>query len=377
MRIWCFACLLLLLASCNNVSTDSDFELISKTFDALLQEALDDSFNQMAGVSMSVFAPELGIDFQGAAGFDSKVKEHKLSSDQPFRIASITKPFVATAILRLHEMGALDIAHAITAYISAEHIELLKKGGYQTKNITIKHCLQHTSGLFDYAVGNNTYTEMVLSNPKRKWTRTAQIQLAMDIGKPYGVPGELYHYSDTGYILLGEIIERLTNADLGRALRDLLQYDKQELFSTWLETFESNPNENKRFVNRYLGQHNTTNWDASIDLYGGGGLISTTKDLTRFFHHLFNVDIFENRNTLQVMLAAPEVVIPSKSTYHCGVYSVSLYGIKAYMHNGIWGTQLLYIPKYNCSIAINYANRSHERLLKKVFLVIKKLKEND
>lgn len=372
-----FICSIISFTSCNNVSTNAEKETLDNTFNALLQEAIDDSFNQVSGVSMSVYAPDLDIDYQGAIGFDSKAKESKLEADQPFRIASITKPFVASAILRLHEMDSLNINHSISKYISEEHINLLKNGGYQPEHMTIKHCLQHTSGLFDYAVGSNTYVEMVVKNPQRKWTRTDQIKLAMEIGNPYGKAGERYNYSDTGYIILGEIIERITKENLGQSLRALLKYEAREMHSTWLETFETNSNVNKSYVNRYLNNHNATEWDASIDLFGGGGLISTTKDLTKFSHNLFNGNIYDNVSTLETMLKSPEVKVPSNTTYHCGLKSVSLYGINGYMHDGLWGTQLLYIPEYNCSIAINYTNKYYERLLKKVVLVIKKLKENE
>lgn len=371
-----FVCIVLFTLSCKNVSTEVKKEDVNTTFNALLQEALDDSFNQVAGVSMSVYAPDLDIDFQGAVGFDSKQKENKLQADQPFRIASITKPFVASAILRLHEMDSLDIEHPIDKYISEAHKQLLTDGGYNPNNITIKQCLQHTSGLFDYAVGSNTYVEMVLKNPQRKWSRTDQIKLAMDIGKPYGRPSESYNYSDTGYILLGEIIETVTQQNLGQSLKGLLKYETNTLNTTWFETFESNQNENKAFVNRYLEGHNATEWNASIDLYGGGGLISTTKDLSRFGHHLFNGNIYDKTETLGLMLKAPDVKRPSRNVYHCGLQSVSIYGKKAYMHNGLWGTLLVHIPEYNCTVAINYTNKYYERLLKKVVLVIKNLKEN-
>jgi len=363
--------------SCNNVSTNGNGKKINETFDELLKEALNLSHDQMVGVSMSVLAPDLNINYQGAAGFDSKKKETKLLAEQPFRIASVTKTFVATAILLLHEKDSLDINNSINKYVSPKHIQLLKNGGYRTSAITIKHCLQHTSGLFDYAMGSNTYSEMVIKNPKRKWSRTDQIKLAMDIGEPYASPGELFHYSDTGYILLGEIIENITRTNLGESLRELLKYDSQNISSTWLENFESNPNENNPFVNRYIYDYNATEWDASIDLYGGGGLISITQDLSVFAHNLFNGNIFEKTITLKTMLSEPEVKTPNKNTYHCGLYSTSLYGEMVYMHKGMWGTILLHVPKYNCSIAINYANTYHDRLLKKAVLAIKNIHENE
>ena len=81
--------------------------------------------------------------------------------------------------------------------------------GYDLNKITIRHLLTHTAGLFDHA-GSNTYIEKVFADPFHEWTRTEQVQGCVDWGDPLFEPGEQFSYSDTGYILLGEIIENVT-----------------------------------------------------------------------------------------------------------------------------------------------------------------------
>jgi len=369
----CFSC-------SKNVDTNPSQEDAEATFQKLLEECIYSSFESVPGVSMTVKAPDLGIDWTGASGFDSKDEESKLGTQQPFRIASVTKTFVATAILRLHEMGKLSIEDPLEKYISQEHIQLLKYGGYAPDSITLRHCLNHTSGLYDYALGGGAFLELAAKDAKKRWTRTEQIKLAMESGSRNGSPGERYSYGDTGYVLLGEIIEVVTDSTLAWGLRDLLGFDKLGMNHTWLETLEPAPNGLKAEVHRYLRGVNYTDWDPSVDLYGGGGLVSITDDLTTFFESLFNHKIFDKKKTLELMLEKPvyaDSYVPDEDDrfkdYRQGLWEINIYGKKGYMHNGIWGTQLLHIPEMNCTIAINYTHGQRNRLMKKAVLVVNNL----
>ena len=276
--------------------TNKTYELFQSILDAAVAE------NEITGVSMAVLAPNSGISWTGAAGYDSREKNVLLRPSQPFRVASITKTFVAAAILRLQEEGKLKIDDPISGYISKEHQEMLRKDGYDPGSITIKHCLQHRSGLYDYAQGSSAFIEAALQDPKKRWTRTEQIQFALQEGDPYGDPGEVYAYSDTGYIVLGEIIEVASKKNLAIALRELLKYDAIGLKATWLESLEQRPPELSDPVHRYFQDIDATAWDNSIDLYGGGGISSTTSDLAQFINALFTNTIYEEDNSLTTML---------------------------------------------------------------------------
>lgn len=376
--------LLFVLISCaQNVSTKPAVDEINKTFQALLEEAISTSFNSVPGVAMSVIFSHSDKSWSGTSGFDSDKKDNELTVDQPFRIASITKTFVAAAILRLHELDSLSIDDSISKYISETHRQILKAGGYNPDLIKLKHCLNHTSGLFDYAMGSSTFAEISKNDPLKRWTRTEQLEGAMTWGKKVGEPGERYFYSDTGYILLGETIESFFNRSLAAGLRSLLKFKALGLKHTWLESLESHPQEKVAVVYRYFRGDDVTAWDPSIDLYGGGGLVSTTPDLVTFMHALFNHKVFDQPETLELMLTKPTYA-PSYITsedrrykdYRYGLWEKELYGEKAYMHNGLWGIQLLHVPGLNSTIAINYTKGGGERLMKKAILVAKNLSNN-
>lgn len=373
------AIVILLLISCkNNVNVDRGAQPIEETLNLLLQEAIDNSFESIPGVAMSIISSELpnGI-WSGAAGYDSKEKEDLVGVNQPFRIASVTKSFVATAILRLHEMDSISIEEPISKYISQKHYDILKGDNYDPDEILIRHCLNHTSGLFDYAMNHENYIQASMQNPNKRWTRTEQLEGAVRWGDKQGAPGEKYLYCDTGYILLGEVIETFYEGDLAKGLRELLKFDELKLHSTWLETLEPSPFSSYEPVHRYMGRLDATTWDASVDLYGGGGLMSNCPDLSQFIHALFNHKVFDKSETLQLMMTEPNydpLYNPEDDErfkdYRYGLWEISIYGEKAYIHSGFWGTTMLHIPSKNMSIASNITNRWNARMIKKAVLAI-------
>lgn len=382
-KLVCILLLVFLFAACgNNVSTNVNIDESATTFTRLLEEAIDNSYKSIPGISLSVKSPKLGDGWNGIYGYDSVKKTDTLAIDQPFRIASVTKTFVAVSILRLHEDKKLDIYDPIAKYISEEHIDILKSGGYDPSKILLYHCLNHTSGLFDYAMNGSEYASMVKLTPQRRWTRTEQLQLAMDFGEPAGQPGDKYLYSDTGYILLGEIIESFYEGDLANGLRTLIGFDNIGMKHTWLETLEPAPLDMLPQVKRYFGRDEVSTIDASMDLYGGGGLVSTCDDLTIFLQALFNNRIFNQKETLDLMLSKHEFTSdynidadPRYKDYRMGMWKVKLYGHDAYMHSGLWGTTMIHVPAQNSSYAINLTKGWNSRLIKKTILLINNLKD--
>lgn len=342
----------------SSVMVTAQVENHNVALQSILDKACRKKKNTIVGVSLTVKSPELNIDFSGSSGFDSTEKQNPVRVEQPFRIASLTKVFVATAILRLYEKGLLSLQDPISNYISEEHIAILKDGGYNPELITIRHCLTHTSGLYDYAEGGPEYIEEASKDPNKRWTRTEQIQFAMDNGKPHAAPGKEHHYSDTGYVLLGEIIEQRNKSGLAEGLRELLKFDDLGMSATYLESLEKRPDGLSPNVKRYLGAMDASDWDNSIDLYGGGGLVSNTKDLSVFLQALFNGKIYDHPDTLDVMLLKKGFDDNGKELpeQRLGFGSIvgKKSGLEVYMHSGFWGTLFMYIPEYNCSIAMNY-----------------------
>ncbi len=303
------------------------------------------------GVLASFQSGTLALNWQGAAGFSDLPTQTAMKPDQPLRLASTTKTYVATAILRLMEQGKLALDDAIEGHLPREQREVLASGGYAPAAISIRHLLTHTSGLFDYAM-TKAFMEAIRGDPQHRWSRIEQLPFAMTHGETYGAPGQIYHYSDTGYILLGEIIEQHSGLGLAEALRHLLAFDGLGLGATWLETLEPTPSTAGPRAHQYLGNDDTFDFDASFDLYGGGGLAASMPDLARFYGALFRGGIYEQATTLAVMQTGIVPVLGGPSAYRMGIVVGEYRGHTFFSHGGFWGTLGAYMPALDLAMGI-------------------------
>ncbi len=323
------------------------------TDDAMIQQLVENQLNEeVPGILLGIqFAGFEGKQF--AAGINDLATASPLLPGQSFRIASVTKTFVAAAILRLYEEGRLGLHDPITQYINKKHLKLLRKGGHQPENITIRQLLQHNAGL-----GDHSHTEAYNIENLRSgavWTRERQLQALATHTKPLGIPGEKFSYSDTGYILLGEILEKVTGLTMGDAINQLIDFKKLGLLSTEMEAPEGDFS-GKR-IHQYFQGEDTYHYHPSLDYFGGGGLLSTTADLCRFMLALFNNEIFHKASTLALMTEAVSYTELPAMDYRMGIWKTQIGGLDAYTHTGFWGTQTTYFPDLNLSITVNYSSR--------------------
>jgi D-alanyl-D-alanine carboxypeptidase len=298
------------------------------------------------GEVVAVRAP--GLDVTVGAGLADVRAGTPLRGDTPFRIASVTKTFVAAAVLRLVERHRVRLDAPISKYLSRRSRAVLRADGYRPRRITVRQLLQHTAGLFDYA-STDAYDDINVADPGHRWTRDEQLDFATAHGSPVGAPGKRYHYSDTGYILLGEIIERATGQSLPAAVRLLIGFRRLGLGHTYWEILEPTPPEAKPRAHQYYDDFDNITLDASHDLYGGGGLVSTVSDLTRFYRALFHGKVFHNRKTLRAML---QVSAPGRRAgAGMGIFRVDVDGERCFGHPGYWGTETIHCPRLNLTIA--------------------------
>ena len=308
----------------------------------------------LPGELLHVHAPKQGIDVSLAAGVFDRESKRPLDPHNVFRVASVTKTFVAASILLLYEDGKIKLDDPISHYLPQEYNTILDAGGYPTSGITVRQLLTHTSGLFDYAQAPEYYAA-VEGNPKHRWTRMEQVQDAMKWGKPYAAPGKGYHYSDTGYVLLGEMLERLTGKPLGPALRSVLNFKKLKLDETYLETLEPVPTGIKPLAHPYFGEVDAVDFDPSVDLYGGGGLVSSVEDLARFYRALMQGKIFHQASTLQIMLTVPPTNENAPGgPYVMGIQRRNIGGNVCWGHTGFWGTSAFHCPDSDVTIVRHY-----------------------
>lgn len=292
----------------------------------------------------------------GADGRERSAGVAGLDVRTPVRIASVTKTFTAATALRLMEDGKLDLLRPIAGYIDPVLGEILRADGYDPTLITVKHLLSHTSGMADHAQ-TQTYFDRIIADPSHSWTRGEMLQGLVEWTDPVGSPGEKFAYSDTGYVLLGHIIERQSGLSLAEAARRHLGLDAIGLPDTYWEIMERNDAVAARRAHQKMDGMNIHGWSATMDLYGGGGLVSSARDMARFFQALFAGRVFKKPETLAVMLSADG--LPVGSPYRLGLFVRSKAGVDYYEHEGFWGTMVMHVPSTQSTFAGAVLDQAH------------------
>jgi D-alanyl-D-alanine carboxypeptidase len=302
------------------------------------------------GQIMWVFSPRVGIDSGVAVGVADRRSKAPLTSRHTVRVASIGKSFTALAALRLVELGLIGLDEPLRPRVLGETCwRLLTRHGYSVDAITLHHLLGHVSGLPDYAEQpDGKYVQTILSDPMREWKPEEQVAFALDHYPSTGPPGQQFAYSDTGYLLVGQIIERVTGQPLPKAVRRLADHSRAGLTDTYLELLEPASSSAPR-ATQYVGDQDLTHGvSATIDLYGGGGQVSSMRDIAHFYRYLGSGEAFASPKTLSTMTAP---VLAGETHAGLGIFSFDLDGRTFVGHSGAWGLLAGYCRDLDLAIA--------------------------
>jgi D-alanyl-D-alanine carboxypeptidase len=322
---------------------------------------------EAVGIMIHIEYPDKNISWSGAVGYSDKEEKTKIEINQPVLIASNTKTYVAAAILRLAEDNQLLLTASIDNYLSKRTQLLLKNGGYDIKSLQITHLLSHTSGINNYT-DSPEFKDKIRFNPNYKWTRQEQIELAILKMEKLGNPDEKHYYSDTNYLILSEIIEETTNLKFYTAIRKLIDFKKNNINSTWFSSLEESPINSGPLAHQYVGKWGIDSYklDKSFDLYGGGGLASTSKDMAIFYWKLFNKEIFNNSQTIDTLLTKVKTEQKSDTDYRFGIWKSTINDKIVYGHGGFWGSMVYYVPEINLAISVIVLEKEKSSLRKEI-----------
>ena len=313
---------------------------------------------RLPGIVIAVQSRALGRRWSVAAGLSDSARRVPLRPEQPMRIASNTKTYVAAALLRLVEQGRLALGDPLAKHLPAPLNQLLRRDGYDTDAITIEQVLSHRAGFHEHPAVPS-YTARLRTAPRYRWTREEQLQWLVDSLAPVGPPGGQFRYSDSGYTLLGAIIERYTNQPLGPAVRRLLNLDTLALHGTWWETLEPAPRDAPPRAHQYLAGFDSHDIDPSFDLYGGGGIVAPMADLAQFVAALLEGRVFARPATLDTMLAPRSA---DMAGYGLGIFGSNVRGLHGYGHSGFWGTTAMVFPEAGITIALAVTDQGELRM---------------
>jgi D-alanyl-D-alanine carboxypeptidase len=188
---------------------------------------------------LSVMKGDGSFSWSGSAGVASQDGQVPMTKDTPIYLASVTKLYTATIIMRLYEKGVLSLDDPMSRYLPEGLIRGIHiyKGKDYSQEITIGQLLSNTSGIADYYTerpkGGKSVFELLLENPVRTWREDETIEWARDKLKPHFRPGTDAFYSDTNFDLLGKIIEAIAGQPLHTVYEDFI-FRSLGLTHTWL-----------------------------------------------------------------------------------------------------------------------------------------------
>lgn len=197
-----------------------------------------------------------------------------------FRIGSITKTFLATVVLQFVDEGRLGLDDPVETWLPG-----VVPNGQQ---ITVRHLLNHTSGLYDVRLTLPRPTSPEFLDIRwRTWTADELIERALARPPTSDEPGTVYSYTNTGYLLLGQIVEKASGRTYAeeikhRIIRPLrLRHTSLPGTSPWIR----GPHPHGYLpIDRGGEQPELVDYtEMNPSLFGAGGeMISTAKDLNRF-----------------------------------------------------------------------------------------------
>lgn len=277
-------------------ATSSFAQQTAKQIDELMKKYYD--YGQFNG---SILVAEKGkVVYAKGLGFANMEWSIPNQPDTKFRIGSITKQFTATLILQLVEEGQIKLDGKITDYLT----DYRKDTG---DRVTIHHLLNHTSGIPSYTARADFRTT-IMRNPYK----VADFVKQLASGDLEFEPGSKFSYNNSGYILLGAIIEKLTGKTYETVLTERILKPLGMTNSGYDNTSPLMPKRASGYQKQPAGYVNAPYLDMSLP-YAAGSIYSTVEDLYKWDQALHEGKIL-SAESRKLMFT------PGRSTYGYGIY---------------------------------------------------------
>ncbi len=322
---------------------------------ARLQVALDDVRARLGipGVSVTVIFPD-GSAWTGTSGRADVAGNKEVTPDTAFALASVSKTYTAALILALAGDGRIDLDAAALSYLPGATLD---------RRITVRQLLNHTSGLDDFFL-HTPIDKALLADPDAFWSVKRTLKY---VAKPYFPPGKGWRYSNTNYVYLGLIAERVTGFSLAIALRDRF-FVPLDFGATWYQAVEK-PRGPLAHGYRFAGPRLST---PAIDLSakstvapfrsvvtaagGAGSIAATSADAARWSRLLFTGEVLGPAMTAQMLDGvAFTATYKPRIPYGLGVQAFPIGGRLALGHSGRligFRAAVRHLPAENVTIAV-------------------------
>jgi len=234
------------------------------------------------------------VIYKKTLGFENPTTKKALDKNSKFYIASVSKPFTALAILQLEEKGLLKLDNKLSTYFS----EFPK----YAEDVTITNLLNHTSGIVNhYDIGMQ----------KKGMTNQNVLDEIIKHELQFN-PGEKFSYSNSGYILLAMLIERVTKQSFSNYMQENI-FKPLKMNNTLVGTKENMPIKNRvQGTTKYGDTKNNIFYNT-----GSTGIYTTAEDLYLFEKGLYNTNIIQKKS-LEKAYQFTHLLSGKKSDYGLG-----------------------------------------------------------
>ncbi len=356
---------------------------IHERIEQLLSQELEKG--QVHNALLSLYSSTKDIDWHYAKGhFQDSTP---VTLDHPFYTASVGKSFTATAIGMLVDQGLIAFDDPVANYLPAEVITGLHvlDGVDHGNDIRIAHLLQHTSGLPDYFYpetvdGSPGIFELMMSDTARFWSPAELVRFSKAHFRPVFVPGAGLYYTDTGYVLLGMILEQVSNLKLHDFFRKFM-FEPLKMHHTYLNLYSEPLHPTPRMAEMYAGAAEVSGFTSLSADWAGGAIVSTGKDLITFMRALFEGKIVSAGTLQQMQQWVPETM---GMDYGYGLRKIRFKTLFpatpdwwAIGHSGLNGTFCYYFPTQDLYIVgtLNQleASKAATKLVAEIIAVLSEL----
>lgn len=255
--------------------------------------------NNVPGVILMISSPAgLEIVASGKTSLDGKTR---ISTSTLFSVGSITKTFMSALIIKLEGEDKLHLNDRLSQYLPQYP---------KWKDVTIKQLMNMTSGIANFS-DDESYKKDLENHFQKDWTNNDLIKLAYDMPM-VAKPGKMWQYNNTNYLLLGEIIKKVTGEPIADALNKRV-IEPLDLKQTFYSETHYSPDIRKHMAHGYYNGQDMVTINPSNLGAAGGGMLMSTEDLHNCIEHLFAKQDALSEDQLAQMLNG--VKVPENPLY--------------------------------------------------------------
>lgn len=283
----------------------------------------------------------------------------------PFHAASTGKVPTAVLVLQQVEAGAFALDTAVAELIAPGTLDglFVVDGTDHSASVTVGQLLNHTSGVADYFEGKTLdktkFVELIKAQPDHLWQPLELIEFTRVNQRAVAKPGARFNYSDTGYILLGLLLEHVTRVPFHELLHSRV-FAPLGMRDSYL-MFRSTPaNPVRPIAPLYLGKTEMSAYTSVSCDWSGGGIVTTLDDLARFSEALHSAKLISHEH-LDGMLRTTHRFRPGihygfgLMQIRFGEFFFTLRGLpKPTGHIGVLATHMFYDEENDAHIVMNF-----------------------